>query len=359
MRMLVRPRCGTLALVLLWALLAIVPARAHVTTTGLGTLSVEGDRLIYALNVVVSELPDVGRDMLNGAADGRQPIAEALATVMREAVVVEADGAACRPGRLRIQGAQGESRVQLALSLTCPVAPRRLTVREDWRVLFGEHYQTILSIRTPQGSHERVLGGDAPDAKRTVTVDLATGATSSGWLDFLWLGIEHILGGIDHLLFLVALLAHTRSIWSVVKIVTAFTVAHSITLSLAVLGLVDVPEGIVEPLIAASIVWVAVENLVWPGREWRRWLVSFCFGLVHGLGFAGALAELKLDGAALAKALVGFNVGVELGQVAFIAVFLPLLAWASRPAALRRLPQVASLLVAVMGSFWFVQRVFF
>jgi len=347
-------------LALVVVLLSVFPARAHVTTIGLGTLSVDGDRLTYALNVVTSELPEVGREMLNGAADGHQPMAEALAAALRQAVAVEADGSPCQPGRLRIQGSQtGEGKVQLALSLACKATPSRLTVREDWRALFGEHYQTILSIRTPGASHERILGGDAPDAKRAVTVELAAGPSLSGWLDFLWLGMEHILGGIDHLLFLVALLAHTRSLWSVVKIVTAFTVAHSVTLSLAVLGLIDVPGHIVEPLIAASIVWVAVENLIWPGREWRRWLVSFCFGLVHGLGFAGALAELKLDGAALVKALVGFNIGVELGQVAFIAAFLPLLAWVSRPAALHRLPQVASLLVAAMGSFWFVQRVFF
>ena len=347
-------------LVLLWILLGSISARAHVTTTGLGTLSVDGDRLTYALNVVIPELPEVGREMLNGAANGHQAMAEALAAAMRQAVVVEADGSPCRPGRLLIQGAQtGEGKVQLELSLSCRATPSRLTVREDWRALFGEHYQTILSIRTPQGSQERILGGDAPDAKRAVTVELAAGPSLSGWLDFLWLGIEHILGGIDHLLFLVALLAHTRRLWGVVKIVTAFTIAHSVTLSLAVLGLIDVPGRIVEPLIAASIVWVAVENLIWPGREWRRWLVSFCFGLMHGLGFAGALAELNLQGAALVRALVGFNIGVELGQVAFIAVFLPLLAWASRPAALQRLPQAASLLVAVMGGFWFVQRVFF
>lgn len=338
-------------------LLTTGPAVAHVTT-GLGTLTVDGNRLTYTLSVVVSDLPEVGRELLTGAANGDQPMAEALERAMHQAVSIEADGSPCRPGR--VEGSPGgEGKVRLAMSLTCAATPNRLTVREDWRALFGEHHQTVLSIRTIHGSQEQVLGGDRPDAKRAVTVELAAGATLSGWLDFLWLGIEHILGGIDHLLFLVALLTHTRSLWGVVKIVTAFTVAHSVTLSLAVLGLIDVPGRIIEPLIAASIVWVAVENLIWPGREWRRWLVSFCFGLVHGLGFAGALAELKLEGAALVKALVGFNLGVELGQVAFIAVFLPLLARASRPPALRRLPQVASLLVAAIGGFWFVQRAFF
>jgi hydrogenase/urease accessory protein HupE len=327
-----------------------------VTSTGLATLAVDGERLTYTLNVIAPEMPEDARRLLTGAADGHQPMANALGEAMRQAVSIEADGVACRPGRLRIQGSQtGDGKVQLELALTCRAAPRRLTIREDWRPQFGDHYQTILSVRTAQGSQERILG----EGRREATIELAGEAAPSGWLQFIWLGVEHILGGPDHLLFLVALLAYARRFWSVVTIVTAFTVAHSITLSLAVLGLVDVPSRIVEPLIAASIVWVALENLIWPGAAWRRWLVSFVFGLVHGLGFAGALVELKLDSAALVKALVGFNVGVELGQVAFIAIFLPLLAWASRAPALHRLPQAASALVALMGTFWLVQRVFF
>jgi HupE / UreJ protein len=341
--------------VLLSTLLGVVPALGHVTSTGLAILSIEGERLTYRLNLIASEMPDIGQRMLKGAADGHEQLAQALADATNEAVVIEADGNRCRPGRLRIQGSQaGDAKVQLELELVCRAAPRRLKIREDWVRLFGEHYQTIVSVRTPEGSQERVLGENGREA----IFELGGEAAPLGWADFLWMGAEHILGGFDHLLFLVALLAYARRFWSVVTIVTAFTLAHSVTLSLAVLGVVDVPGSIVEPLIAASIVWVALENLVWPGRQWRRWMVSFVFGLVHGLGFAGALTELSLDRGALIKALVGFNVGVELGQVGFIAVFLPLLIWASRPTAMHRLPQIASVLVAIMGSVWFVQRVF-
>ena len=125
------------------------------------------------------------------------------------------------------------------------------------------------------------------------------------------------------------------------------------------LGLVDVPSAIVDPLIAASIVWVAVENLVAPGGVGRRWLIAAVFGLVHGLGFASALAELGLSRDALVRALVGFNVGVELGQLAFVVVILPPLVWVSRPGRLPRLPQVLSVIVAIVGAVWFVQRVAF
>ncbi len=337
-------------------LLLVAPASAHVTSTGLAILSVEGERLSYRLNLIASEMPDIGQRMLSGAAGGHAELAQALADATNEAVVIEADGNRCRPGRFRVQGSQaGDAKITLELELTCRASPRKLKIREDWVRLFGEHYQTIVSVQTPQGSQERVLGENGREA----IFEMGGVAAQSGWLDFLWMGAEHILSGPDHLLFLVALLAYARRFWSVVTIVTAFTLAHSITLSLAVLGAVDVPGAIVEPLIAASIVWVAVENLIWPGKQWRRWLVSFVFGLVHGLGFAGALTELSLERSALVKALVGFNVGVELGQVVFIAVFLPLLIWASRAATMQRLPQIASVLVAIMGSVWFVQRVFF
>src|SRR5262249_38158529 len=128
-------------------------------------------------------------------------------------------------------------------------------------------------------------------------------------------------------------------------------------LSLATLGVVDVPARIVEPLIAASIVWVAVENLLAPAGVGRRWLIAAAFGLVHGLGFASALAELDLTRAALVRALVGFNLGVELGQIAFVIVVMPPLAWASRPQHWPALPRILSLLVAIAGGIWLVCRI--
>ena len=173
---------------------------------------------------------------------------------------------------------------------------------------------------------------------------------------YLGLGVEHIIGGIDHLLFLLALLALATSLWQTVKIVTAFTVAHSITLSLAALGMVDVPSSIVEPLIAASIVWVAVENLVAPGGRRPALADRRLFGLIHGLGFASALGELGLPRDVLVRALVGFNIGVELGQLAFVAVVMPPLVWASRPGRLPRLPQILSVIVALVGAVWLVER---
>jgi hydrogenase/urease accessory protein HupE len=172
------------------------------------------------------------------------------------------------------------------------------------------------------------------------------------------MGIEHILTGYDHMLFLVSLLMIGATLPHLLKIVTAFTVAHSITLSLAVLGLVDLPSRWVESAISLSITYVAAEN-VWRGRSslGSRWLVTFGFGLVHGLGFASALTELHLPRANLAASLVGFNLGVEIGQVSVILLATLALdairQWGGAPV-FRRSVSVAA---ALTGLVWFVQRV--
>jgi len=174
---------------------------------------------------------------------------------------------------------------------------------------------------------------------------------------FVTLGIEHILTGYDHILFLLSLLMLGGSLRSLVKIVTAFTVAHSVTLSLAVLNIVALPSRWVESAIALSIVYVASEN-VWRGSASlrMRWLVTFGFGLVHGLGFASALQEMHLPQADVAASLVGFNLGVEIAQLAVVALaYLALDALRNRTWA-PSFRQWVSVATALVGVFWFVQR---
>ena len=184
---------------------------------------------------------------------------------------------------------------------------------------------------------------------------------------FVRLGVEHILTGYDHLAFLLAVLLLAPTLRRVVQLVTSFTVAHSLTLGAAALGAISVPPRIVEPLIAASVVAVAVENL-WLLRRGtgpavreralgRRWVLTFAFGLVHGLGFAGALGEVHLEGAPFALALVSFNLGVELGQVAVAAILVPLVLRMRGGRLAERVPRLGSAAVAVLGAVWFVERV--
>ncbi len=177
---------------------------------------------------------------------------------------------------------------------------------------------------------------------------------------FLLLGIEHILKGYDHLLFLLALLIVSRNWFSSLKVITCFTIAHSITLAVATLGWVPVPARIVEPLIAISIVYVGLENLVRRGEPRGRGLLTFGFGLIHGFGFAAVLRDMGVAARAggVAMPLFAFNLGVEVGQIIVAAVALPLF-WhlRQRDYFLRRAIPACSALVAIAGGVWFVQRV--
>lgn len=194
-------------------------------------------------------------------------------------------------------------------------------------------------------------------------------ATSRGWLGvagaYLRHGIEHILFGYDHLLFVLALILIVRSYRVLLLTVTAFTVAHSITLSLATLGIVRVPGPPVEASIALSILLLACEIIrskhgqVGLTAKWP-WLVAFSFGLLHGFGFASALAEIGLPQKDIPLALFAFNVGVEIGQLIFIAVVLGALACAKRlqlpPVFERYASTVATYAIGIVAAFWFIER---
>ena len=177
------------------------------------------------------------------------------------------------------------------------------------------------------------------------------------------LGIEHILLGIDHLLFVLALILITQGKWKIIKTITAFTLAHSITLSLAALGYVSFPGAPVEAVIALSIVFLAIElvhNL--EGKQTltsqKPWIVAFSFGLLHGFGFAGALSEIGLPQQDIPLALAFFNVGVELGQLIFVIVVLLLLKLLdlkkSWPAYVKKIPAYG---IGAIAAFWMIQRV--
>ena len=178
---------------------------------------------------------------------------------------------------------------------------------------------------------------------------------------FVPLGIHHILTGADHLLFLLGLLLLGGSIRQLLIVVTAFTVAHSVTLSLSVLNLFSLPSTLIEPAIALSIVWVGADNLlVGSGRDMRAW-IAFAFGLIHGFGFAGVLRAMELPSRDVAWSLLSFNVGVEIGQLAVVIMAAVALAQlhARSATAGRRLAAAGSVVVILVGGFWFAQRVFF
>ncbi len=176
---------------------------------------------------------------------------------------------------------------------------------------------------------------------------------------FVLLGVSHILPwGLDHVLFVLGLALLSPRLAPLLAQVTAFTVAHTLTLALSSYGVVRLSPRVVEPLIALSIVYVAVENVVSPKLRTSRVVLVFAFGLLHGLGFAGVLGEIGLPEGQRLTALLGFNVGVELGQLAVIALAAAALwAWAKLGGHRTTLVRPASLVIATVGLFWFVQRI--
>lgn len=221
-----------------------------------------------------------------------------------------------------------------------------------WLELGGAHANLTRIVQFGYPEIEVVFTAEEPD------FDYFTEKPTSRWdtfSRFVRLGAEHIWAGLDHILFLVALLVVSR-LRELLQIVTAFTVAHSITLALAVFDVVEIPSRWIEAGIAATIVWVAYQNL--RGRSGaHRWRLTFAFGLVHGFGFAGVLRDLELPAEGLVRSLAAFNVGVELGQVAIVGALFPVIAL------LRRTPLGAgaiagvSAAVGLAGVMWFVERV--
>ena len=226
-------------------------------------------------------------------------------------------------------------------------------------------HRQYLQIQNSRGQtiFERLLS--AATDRATVEVAHARSNTAaleavSSFTNFLCLGVKHILTGYDHLLFLIGLLLVARGFFPSLGIITSFTIAHSITLAVATLGLVQIPSRIVESLIAASIVFVGIENLLRGDIPKARRVVPFGFGLIHGFGFASALREAGIGSGTggIVLPLFSFNLGVELGQIMVAALALPII-WKLRenPLFIARWAPACSAAVVLLGSFWFVQRV--
>jgi hypothetical protein len=342
-----------------------------------------------------------------------------------------AGGAACHAGPMasaRIEDHADGTYVVLQRRWSCPADAGSQGLVVDYR-LFSDSdasHRGLLRWASGTAKSDAMAGTHADAAAAAVTTAVvvpaakptalpgradtsaASGASATalpsrfaGFVGFVGEGVRHILIGIDHVLFLLALLLPavvrvsprsaagamhpgqpalhaTQALWQVAKVVTAFTVAHSLTLAMAVLGHANPPARIVESLIAASVVWVAIDNLrrsiTAPGAgvtappakrvicragAAARWQIAFAFGLIHGFGFAGALRELGLDEQALARSLLGFNLGVELGQLGIVALVMPL-AWWVRDTRFYRGMVLAggSAAIAAVAAVWFVERAF-
>ena len=344
----------------------VVTAQAHQVNLSTARVVLAADRSVSvevglkgtdADRLAGTRIFDAERDQVDPAllAAAAAPI---IGYLTGHVVVAGADGKACEPGTAALTS-DGDG-VIFRNHFSCR------DVRGD--IVYRS---TVLTDTDPAARQVVRIGeGDnAPQAlldvtNTTVTVSEPAPSLLSTLQRYLVTGIEHIFLGYDHIAFLVAVVLWARRLMPVIKIVTAFTLAHSITLSLAALNFVVIPPIVVEPAIAASIVYVALENFFTRDID-NRWRVAFAFGLIHGLGFAGALREIGLPAGAVAPALAAFNIGVEIGQVAIVSIVVPALIAVDRVMAVDRTKPVRaatvvyslSALITALGSYWFLTRV--
>jgi hydrogenase/urease accessory protein HupE len=295
------------------------------------------------------------------------PLLEAVAPELWEA---RAGGVVLVPRSTRVQLLPGDN---VSFTVTFPRPPAgadKITLRVPKLSQLPTGHRQFVIIGDANGITiaKKLLSAkdDAIEVPLAAGGNAAVGARAESmptFWGFVWLGVEHIWTGYDHLLFLFALLVVCRTFKSIVAIITCFTLAHSTTLALATLGLVSLPARFVEPAIAATIVFVGVENLFRRGAEPPgRWALTFVFGLIHGFGFASVLRELGVGGGAagIAMPLFTFNAGVEVGQIAIASVVLPIV-WRLRKNEqfVNRGVPALSLLVSVAGLYWLLERTVF
>ena len=344
-------------LVCVIVLVGAQPATAHTGgTTGLATIVVSGQTVQYNLQLpepaITSQLAEAMHLGQPGVAADYAPLLQAVTT----RVHIHSDGQACEaaPGTITLPAQPGAIST-IILNFACAHAPKELVVRDDLFDALGADYHAIANIVWSAGSQQFVFEPGA----RELRLALSTGEASRGIGSFFLLGIEHILTGYDHLLFLLALILRGGNLWSLFKIIMAFTIAHSITLALAALNIVMLPERFVEATIALSIAYVAAENLFMRKAVSHRWAVSFLFGLVHGFGFSNVLRELGLPKEGLLWSLLNFNLGVEAGQAMAVLVVVPILIWLRRFKWEPRAVVAMSIVVLAVGLTLFVERALF
>jgi hypothetical protein len=335
--------------------LAALPVTAHPLNAGLADITVSESEIAVRLSVNLFELDlllSLDRD-LDGRIQHaeiesqRRQISNYLAT--RVQVLVDGKTLPMDAGAFDVRNSDdGKPAFETTLRFRSSMALRGFTIKCEPLTEFGTDHRIIARISRAGGSEQFVF-------QQGVAYQAGAHSTSAAVVQFVGLGAHHILIGYDHLAFLLALLLASGPWLSVVKIVTAFTLAHSVTLSLAALNVVSLPAWLIEAGIAASVVYVAIENLV-SRRPRQRWLVSLGFGLVHGFGFAGVLHEMALPRDHLLAALFFFNLGVEVGQLAVISVLLPLLWLLAHTSAYRATVTSASLGILGVATLWLVRR---
>jgi hypothetical protein len=232
--------------------------------------------------------------------------------------------------------------------------PAEISWSVDFFEKFGAQHKNLLKVAVGEKVEPAVLSQGSPRQRFIIGGAMPLSAQIG---QFVKLGIEHIFLGYDHIMFLFALIVIGGRLGNLVKIVTAFTLAHSLTLILAALEILKLPPQIIESGIALSIAYVAAENFV-IAQSNHRWILTFIFGLIHGFGFANVLRDLGLPTSGLVPSLLAFNVGVEIGQLCIVAALFPLTLWMTHKKFQRQIVFGFSSVILLFGLGWFFERAF-
>lgn len=340
------------------------PAHAHPVGVSSGTISLDSAPPQLLIRINADEWMVITGQALPipfPARDGEPyPIPEADRTRIGEALSaslsVSIDGKPCSPSLERADVIKTLDQFEgiFRFGLQCPVSDGSI----DYRfTLFPKNLPGathILQVRKGEEAAERTLTSASPSVRVSPS---AFGGWGVVFRDFIKMGMHHIFSGYDHILFLLGIALGATRILDLIKWITAFTVAHTATFFLVALNLVSVSPRIVEPLIALSICYIAIEDTL-IRRVWTKRILIFGFGLVHGMGFASILGEVDLPRANLFASVISFNLGVEAGQMAILLLVVPLLAVSKKVFKAERVVVAASVLLFLAGGAWFVERVF-
>jgi len=303
------------------------------------------------------DLPNVDAPMLLSQS-GADKYKTELFAILVTRLKVTADGQALMPELLNVSISTEKPDLRFQFRMTCSGLPKRVKV--SCRLFpYDPRHKTFFNLYVEDKlKQQTIFEGKIVEQEFLLQNQQSVGSVVR---QFFFEGIHHIFIGPDHILFIVGLLFLGGTLPKLLKIVTAFTVAHSITLALATFNVLNPSSRFIEPMIALSIVFVGVYNLVKRGEgKDGRLIFAFCFGFIHGFGFASALREMELPSNALAWSLFSFNAGVEAGQACIVLTVAPLLALLKKhnETASQRVVFAGSLFVIFAGAFWFVQRVF-
>jgi hypothetical protein len=356
------------ALVTLLTLLAVIvprSAEAHPVGISRGEYEVRGASvavmLLFARPEITSLLPEIDTDHDGAISAGELAAASALLDrALVQGMIIAQHGIPC-VGSLDSAALTEGDGLSLRATFRCSEAATEPVVTLGFLDRLAPGHRHLATIGAgPAAAHVVAYAGHSALVLAHATGEVAAaGVLATVALPLFRLGVTHILTGYDHLVFLFGLMLVGKRVRSLLLALTAFTLAHSITLGLAALRVWSPTPTIVEPAIALSIAYVGFENLSGPNAD-RRWLITFPFGLIHGFGFAGALQEISLPAGQVPLALASFNLGVEAGQIGVLLLVVPALFWLRRyPWFVDRGVKGLSAMTVAAGVWWFAARVWF